>query len=145
MHVSADEDFQSSSGTLTFDPGDMSEPIPVTVKGDLLDEDDETLTVTLSAPVRATLCDDHGTGTISDDDEMPQLTINDVTVNEGNTGTTNATFIVTRFGGKTRRLTAGSYRWYVWPGLAKRSAKKYGPMVGESIFTVKARKATKRR
>jgi len=45
-----------------------------------------------------------------------------------------------RFGGKTYRLAAGSYRWYVWPGLAKRSAKKYGPMVGESTFTVKAKK-----
>jgi large repetitive protein len=50
-----------------------------------------------------------------------------------------------RFGGKTYRLAAGNYRWYVWPGLAKRSAKKYGPMVGESSFTVKAKTTTKRR
>jgi hypothetical protein len=45
-----------------------------------------------------------------------------------------------RFGGKRYRLVPGQYRWYVWPGLGKRSKNKYGPMLGDSTFTVKAKK-----
>ena len=46
-----------------------------------------------------------------------------------------------RFGGKRYSLVPGRYRWYVWPGLGKRLANTYGPMLGESTFTV-AKKAT---
>ena len=41
-----------------------------------------------------------------------------------------------RFGGKRYSLVPGRYRWYVWPGLGKRVAKTYGPMLGESTFTM---------
>jgi hypothetical protein len=50
-----------------------------------------------------------------------------------------------KLGGKTYSLTPGRYKWYVWPGLGKRSANKYGPPIGESSFTVKAKKAKKKR
>jgi hypothetical protein len=50
-----------------------------------------------------------------------------------------------RFEGKTRRLVPGSYRWYVWPGLGKRSARKYGGMLGDSAFTVKGKAAPKKK
>jgi hypothetical protein len=43
------------------------------------------------------------------------------------------------FKGKTRKLSVGHYRWYVYPGLGKRSANKYGPLVGQSDFYVKKR------
>jgi hypothetical protein len=43
------------------------------------------------------------------------------------------------FKGKTRKLALGHYRWYVYPGLGKRSANKYGPLVGQSDFYVKKR------
>ena len=42
----------------------------------------------------ATLADGQGTGTITDDDPPPTLSITDVTVTEGNAGTTNAVFTV---------------------------------------------------
>ena len=45
-----------------------------------------------------------------------------------------------RFERKAYTLTPGRYRWYVWPGLGKRSAKKYGPLIGQSSFTVKAKR-----
>ena len=45
------------------------------------------------------------------------------------------------FGGKRYRLVPGSYRWFVFPGLGKRSQARYGALVGQSAFTVKGRKA----
>jgi hypothetical protein len=38
--------------------------------------------------------------------------------------------------GKKRTLARGHYRWYVYPGLGKRSANKYGPLIGASDFFV---------
>jgi hypothetical protein len=35
---------------------------------------------------------------------------------------------------KKRALSRGHYRWYVYPGLGKRSANKYGPLIGSSDF-----------
>jgi|GEM_PF-3417955 len=52
----------------------------------------ETFFVNLSAPTNATIADGQGIGTILDDE--PRMSINDVTVTEGNTGTVNATFTV---------------------------------------------------
>ena len=49
----------------------------------------------LSNPINATIADGQGIGTITDDDPPPTLSINDVTVAEGNAGTTDATFTVT--------------------------------------------------
>jgi len=37
---------------------------------------------------------------------------------------------------KKRALSRGHYRWYVYPGLGKRSANKYGPLIGSSDFYV---------
>jgi hypothetical protein len=44
-----------------------------------------------------------------------------------------------KFKGKKRNLVVGHYRWYVYPGLGKRSANKYGPLIGQSDFYVKKR------
>jgi uncharacterized protein (TIGR03790 family) len=88
--------------TLTFTPGQTSLPVTVSVKGDLLDETNETFNLVLSAPVNATLAVSQGTGTILDSNEAPQLSVNNVTVTEGNSGTLNAVFTV--------RLSAASGR-----------------------------------
>ena len=37
---------------------------------------------------------------------------------------------------KKRALARGHYRWYVYPGLGKRSANKYGPLIGASDFYI---------
>ena len=42
-------------GTLTFDPGDTSQSVGVTVNGDAINETDETVVVRLSSPSNATL------------------------------------------------------------------------------------------
>jgi hypothetical protein len=38
--------------------------------------------------------------------------------------------------GRRYRLTPGVYRWYVWPGLGRVSAGRYGPRIGGSSFVV---------
>ena len=54
--------------TLTFNSGETSKLITVAVKGDTLDENDETFVVQLSNPNGALLADAQGLGTILDDD-----------------------------------------------------------------------------
>jgi large repetitive protein len=48
------------------------------------------------------------------------------------------------FAGKSYRLRPGRYHWYVFPGLGKRAAGRYGAFLGGSSFTVVPRKATRR-
>src|SRR5205814_6829945 len=55
-------------------------------------------TVHLSAAVNATISTADGTGTIVNDDAAPSLSIDDVTHNEGNAGTTAYVFTVTKTG-----------------------------------------------
>jgi hypothetical protein len=38
------------------------------------------------------------------------------------------------FAEKTRRLSRGRYRWYVWPGYGRRSKSVYGDLVGRRSF-----------
>ncbi|HEX8468866.1 MAG TPA: cadherin domain-containing protein [Allosphingosinicella sp.] len=64
-------DFSSPTltGTLTFAAGEFSKTITLNVAGDLVNEADETFTVTLSAPTNgSTLADGSGAGTILNDD-----------------------------------------------------------------------------
>jgi hypothetical protein len=37
---------------------------------------------------------------------------------------------------KKRALARGHYRWYVYPGIGKRRANKYGPLIGSSDFFI---------
>jgi hypothetical protein len=93
--ATAGTDYQASSGKLTFQPGQTLAYVSVLVAGDALDEDDETFSVSLSGALNASLADAQGLGTILDDDDMPQLSINDVSLTEGNAGSKNAVFDVT--------------------------------------------------
>ena len=38
--------------------------------------------------------------------------------------------------GRQRQLAPGAYRWYVWPGYGRPSARRYGRLLGQSTFTV---------
>ena len=60
----AGSDYTAASGALTFNAGDTSQTVQVTVLTDSEDESQETLTLTLSNPSQATLDDATGTGTI---------------------------------------------------------------------------------
>src|SRR5207247_4767962 len=65
----------------------------------------ETFVVTLTSPVNAALTDNQGTGTIIDDDGFPTLVINDVTVTEGDAGTTDAVFTVSLSAASLQAIT----------------------------------------
>ena len=60
----AGSDYTAASATLTFNAGETSQTVQVTVLTDQEDESQETLTLTLSNPSQATLDDATGTGTI---------------------------------------------------------------------------------
>ena len=87
--ATADTDYTAlTAGTLTFNPGDRAKTITVTVNGDDLDEPDETVVVELSNPTNATISTAVGTGTITDDDDAPTLSITSPSVAEGDDGET---------------------------------------------------------
>jgi ribosomal protein L35AE/L33A len=93
--ASAPADYQANSGTLTFNPGDLAKSITVLVNGDTIDEPSETFFVNLTNAVNGVILDSQGHGSINDNDAAPSLSLNDVAVAEGDSGTTNATFAVT--------------------------------------------------
>ena len=93
-----DNDYQANSGTLNFAANETTKQITVVVNGDTTFETDEAFTVNLSGATNATISDADGTGTIVNDDAAPTFSIDDVTHNEGNSGTTSYVFTVTKTG-----------------------------------------------
>lgn len=79
---------------IAMNPGVTSVTIPVTISGDMTYEPTETLTVSVANALNATITDGQAVLTITNDDPLPSLSINDVTVTEGNVGTVNANFVV---------------------------------------------------
>ncbi|MFY9621540.1 MAG: choice-of-anchor Q domain-containing protein [Pyrinomonadaceae bacterium] len=71
--TTADSDYQSTSGTVTFNPGDLTKTVTILVNGDQKTEPDETVFIVLSNPVNATFSDSQGTGTILNDDTLQLL------------------------------------------------------------------------
>lgn len=96
--ASAGTDYNPVVGqSITFNPGETVKTLSVDVIGDTLSESpSETFTVDLSSPVNASIADGQGLGTIVDDDAGAAFTIDSVSVNEGNAGTTALVFTVTR-------------------------------------------------
>ena len=86
-------DFQSTGGTVSFAPGETSKTITVPIIGDRLGESNETFFVNLSNAVNAGYADSQGVGTIVDDE--PRISISDVSMTEGSSGTKNFVFTVT--------------------------------------------------
>jgi hypothetical protein len=79
----------------TIPTGSSTYTFTVLVNGDTLNEPSETFFVNVTNVVNAVVVDGQGVGTIVNDDPLPSLSINDVTVVEGNAGTVNAVFTVT--------------------------------------------------
>jgi hypothetical protein len=89
-------DYTARTGTLSFSPGVTTLTVSVALTTDSIDELDETLFLDLTLPAGspATIAKARGTGTISDDDG-PTIAVNDITVPEGDSGSSEATFTVT--------------------------------------------------
>ena len=95
--ATAGSDYITTSGTLTFAPGEVEKPVVVLVNGDTVDEQQETFFLDISNVQNATVSSNRGTAFIVDDDG-PTISVNDVSVTEGNSGTKNATFTLTLSG-----------------------------------------------
>ena len=104
--TTADNDYSAVSGTLTFAPGVTQQFITVMVHGDAKYELSERFSVTLTQ-IGETY--DLGSalayGNIDNDDQPPLLTINDVSHQEGNSGTTDYVFTVTLTGPTSETAT----------------------------------------
>jgi hypothetical protein len=104
--ATAPDDYLAVSGGRTFAPGQTTKKVAVTVNGDLLDEaNNDTFFVNLSAPTNATLEDAQGRGRITDDDPLPTVSIGNVTVPEGDSGTVAATFTLSLSAPSGRQVT----------------------------------------
>jgi CSLREA domain-containing protein len=93
----AGPDYVSTSGTLIFGPTDTSKTIIVKVNGDTANEGNETVLMRLSGITgNAQFGDNEGVGAIIDDDAgtLPGMSIDDASLTEGNSGTTNLRFTV---------------------------------------------------
>ena len=81
------------STPVTIPAGSLSTTLEVTVNGDTLYEADESFWVVISSLVNATFADDGtATGTITNDDDPPAISVDDVTITEGDSGTTALVF-----------------------------------------------------
>ncbi len=100
-------DYVASSGTIELAPGETSATIEVEVIGDVRFEMDETFSVIIADPLNATLGEEEAFGLILNDDPLPTLSVKDVRVSEGDTGTTAALFVVVLDGETDREVRVG--------------------------------------
>jgi len=87
----------ASGGPITFAAGQTQKQVVVDVKGDTVDEQQEFFYLDILNVQNATVSSSRGKGFIVDDDG-PTISINDVSITEGNSGTKNATFTLTLSG-----------------------------------------------
>ncbi|SEP63509.1 beta strand repeat-containing protein [Nitrosomonas ureae] len=89
------QDFVFTSGTLTFNPGEISKTVSVSITNNAIAEAIENFEFNLSSPsANATIADASALGTIFDNDApsgTPVVSINDFTVDEA---TKEATFVI---------------------------------------------------
>jgi hypothetical protein len=95
--TSANNDYQPTSGTLTFTPSVTSQTVTVLVNGDTVVEPDEAFFLDLdsNAISNAVIGNGQGTGTILNDDALPSMTIGNALVTNVTSGTTNMVFTAT--------------------------------------------------
>jgi hypothetical protein len=116
--ATAGSDYVATSGALTFAPGEVEKPVVVLVNGDTVDETQETFFLDISNVQNATVSSSRGTGFINDDDG-PTISVNDVSVTEGNAGTKAATFTLTLSGPSVEPI---AIRAITTPGTATASS-----------------------
>ncbi|MEH2065995.1 MAG: Calx-beta domain-containing protein, partial [Nostoc sp.] len=125
-------DYNSGLGTITFNPGETSKTLSIGVIGDQKFESDETFSVNLSGATNATFADDLGVGTIINDEKQATISISDVSVTEGNTGTTtNANFNVTLSDPSNQQVTV---EYNTSDDTAKVSDSDYNSAHGTIVF-----------
>ncbi|WP_071189162.1 Calx-beta domain-containing protein [Trichormus sp. NMC-1] len=99
-------DYLQLTGTATFAPGSNTTTITVTPTDDFIFEGNETVILTLTSGTGYNIgTAKTATVTIADNDAIPQLSINDVIISEGNSGTKNANFILSLSNPSTKTIS----------------------------------------
>ena len=93
--ATAPGDYTEKNGTLTIPTGQASGTITVSIVSDTVAESNDNFQIDLTNPTNALVDDGQGIGTIMNDDAGPNLSINDVTIAEGNEGGAYAIFTIT--------------------------------------------------
>jgi Bacterial Ig domain/Calx-beta domain len=83
-------DYTPATGTVTFAPGETTKTVPVSIRGDALDEPNEHVWVSWHDPTNAVVGGLYGLGygIIRDDDSPPKVLPGAATATEGDSGTT---------------------------------------------------------
>jgi hypothetical protein len=129
--ATAGSDYTAQAGDLTFAPGDITKTIQVPILADPTRESVETLSVVLTDPVKTEILD--GTGVISidpDTSDLPLLSVNDVSVAEGNGGTRVLQFTVTLEPASTFSVTAD----FATAGGTATEGDDYAAAAGSLVF-----------
>ncbi|MDE0561265.1 MBG domain-containing protein [Algoriphagus sp. NF] len=88
-------DYSVTGTSITISPGEIRDSIRITSQFDGIVEGDETIIISMGTPTNAIKgTPDQVTVTIKDEDVATEISINDPSVNEGNSGTTTLTFTV---------------------------------------------------
>lgn len=101
-HATADVDYTTRSGTITWDEvtDPLSQSVAIPITNDTLDEPNETFLITISNPTPSTglnIVTGQVTATIQDDDSppaQPTIRINDAQIAEGNSGQRDLIFAI---------------------------------------------------
>ena len=135
--ATAGSDYAAQTGTLTFLPGGgTTQDIAVQVFGDLAGETNETFRVQIEQATGGILGRSAAIGTILNDDV--ELAVNDITVVEGNSGTSNSVFTVSVVGLANRTVTVN----YTTADVTATAGSDYLPAVGTLVIPAGATSAT---
>ena len=89
-----DNDYVSASGNLTFAIGETTKTLLVPIVGDTKPERDETFSLVLVSARGALLDRTPANATVIDDDTLPEIRVVGVSLLEGNTGSSLASFVI---------------------------------------------------
>jgi len=102
----AGSDYTAKTGTVTFPAGVTSQKISIAVSGDTQVEANETFSVTLGRAQNATVSSAAGSATVTlINDDQPVVSLADVSLNEGNSGSNEAVITVSLSGASPQVVT----------------------------------------
>ena len=138
--TTADLDYNTANGTISFTPGETSKTVNIAIVGDTKSENPETFTVNLSNATGGTIGKAIGVGTITNDD-LPVITVAATDADAGETTVVFAsnpgTFTLTRAGDLTQAITVN----YTLTGTATNGID-YSNLPGTVNFAAGDRTAT---
>ncbi|MBK9125589.1 MAG: hypothetical protein IPM16_21025 [Chloroflexi bacterium] len=132
--AAADGDFIAQGGAVlvpgSIAAGDTTFTLQVVVNGDTKFEPDEFYSVLIANVVGATLGDSLAFGYLLNDDQRPTVSINSVSVTEGNTGTRTAVQTIAL---SNRSYDSITVTYSTADGSATAAGGDYGPVVSGTI------------